>query len=148
MTQTYASVQEIFDSIQARLDAEPLWKKAKRPFIRAKYKYEHNKGWPRRAYQRLTKGYDERDIWSLDSWMARTIGPQLITMSEIAHGWPGEEYQGGFDGWVADLKKNGEALLAYAGRGEGDAPFYDPKVSEDATNAMRWVAEWFTALWD
>lgn len=101
------------------------------------------------ARQRVTRGWDDRSVWGLDHWLARTVGAQLVHMADIAHGWP-HPYPGDFDGWVSDLRINGELLRRYA-TDDHELSLHD--ISDrtallNAQSAMRWVADNFGALWD
>lgn len=71
------------------------------------------------AWQRVFRGWDDRALWSLDTWLARTLGAQLVAMAALAHGWPipHDEFlpRGSFDPtevaqadlhWVADHLPN------------------------------------------
>ena len=112
------------------------------------------------ARERLSRGWDYRDLWSLDHHIASTLGAQLVEMARIAHGWP-PDYPGEFDGWVGDLKHHGRSLVRYAETDGGDwEPCADheipvgipgavaERIRSDATTALHWVAEWLGALWD
>lgn len=139
------SLEEAF----ALFDAEPRWKKmlwamnrhtkaiirSPRTALRA----------IRLAYQRLSRGWDDRSLWDLDRHLGRTLGPQLIEMARIAHGYPAP-YPGDFDGWVRDLRTAGEALDAYGGFEWGNDDYMT--VRADAKSALLWVADNFGALWD
>lgn len=95
------------------------------------------------AYQRVVRGWDDRAVWSLDHHLAETLGPQLVHMANVAHGWPsGGEWT--YETWTAVLRRHGQALIAYA---ETDS-FAPEPVYEAAREAIRWVAEHFGALWD
>lgn len=98
------------------------------------------------AYQRVVRGWDDRAVWAVDDHLSKTLGEQLVTMSEIAHGYPGESYP--FEQWTSDLKRHGEALKAYHNlnydvHGDEWIAIYDP-----AREALRWVADNLASLWD
>lgn len=97
------------------------------------------------AYQRVVRGWDDTAIWSLDGWLTKTLGEQLVVMADIAHGYPSEDYP--FEQWTADLRKHGEALKAYA---ECDLIDLDAWESANAAagDALRWVADNLGSLWD
>jgi len=97
------------------------------------------------ARQRMTRGWDQRALYSLDSHLAETLGAQLTALARIAHGYPGT-YPGGFEGWVADLGRNGAALSAY-GAIDNLMPEHD-HIWADAREALHWVADHLGALWD
>lgn len=97
------------------------------------------------AWQRLTRGWDVRSVWSLDDDLSGRLGAQLLHMADIAHGWPGEQY-GTFDDWVRDLRRAGWALLRYRELHHED--FTDQGIRGDAKSALYWVADNLGALWD
>lgn len=97
------------------------------------------------AYQRVVRGWDDRALWSLDDHLTKTLGAQLVRMSEIYHGHPCD-YDA--EQWGADLKKHGEALLTY------QRTHYDSYGDEwdeaykPTQEALTWVADNLAALWD
>lgn len=93
------------------------------------------------AYQRVTRGWDDRAVWSLDAHLARTLGQQLVRMGEIAYGHP-EGYP--HERWTADLKTHGQALTLYS---EGWVDRWE-STGQPAQQAVRWVADNLAALWD
>lgn len=111
------------------------------------------------AYQRVVRGWDDSAVWSLDHHLAKTLGQQLMTMAEIAHGFPtdyGDTHftpdnptdHPRFAQWVTDLKTHGDALLAYHHQGyELDGADWEA-IYRPAQEALRWVAEHFADLWD
>lgn len=46
------------------------------------------KGYLKRAYQRCTRGWSDRDLWSLDYVIAKHALPRLIELKKIKHGVP------------------------------------------------------------
>lgn len=105
---------------------------------------------PRRlkwAHQRVVRGWDDTSLWRLDGWLAKTLGAQLVEMSEIAHGYPDDDYP--YERWVADLRKHGEALQHYAEFDFLESPDqWDADVYPAARDALRWVADNLGSLWD
>lgn len=98
------------------------------------------------ARQRVFRGWDDRAIWALDDHLSKSLGEQLVMMADVAHSYPGDDYP--FDRWVADLRKHGEALRTYHDRNyelDGDewTATYEP-----AREALRWVADNLSSLWD
>lgn len=99
------------------------------------------------AHQRVFRGWDDRAVWSLDSHLTRVLGQQLIVMSEIAHGYPGEEIGWTYERWVGELHQHGEALLAYSTQFEHDMDDWE-RLYVPAREALLWVAENLSMLWD
>lgn len=103
--------------------------------------FRHATRQTRWAYQRVTRGWDERALWSLDYHLAKTLGAQLVTLSRIAHGHPNNWT---YETWTVELAKHGNALQAYA---DDDLTHYDTTYPP-AKEALIWVAENLGALWD
>lgn len=82
-----------------------------------------------------------QDCISLDTALARWLGPRLVFLSENTHGFPSE---GDPLEWELSLRVNGEALIAYA----DPEAFDDEEKREAGERAMKWVAENFRDLWD
>lgn len=115
------------------------------------------------AYQRVFRGWDDQSMWGLNTRLSKTLGEQLIEMSEIAHGCPpyygsSSEAPGAphflpdvsdevFERWKNDLRKHGEALLAYS-REDGETLEEEVALYGPAQEAMHWVAENLGSLWD
>lgn len=111
------------------------------------------------AYQRLTRGWDDRSVWDVRDHLARTLGAQLVRMADIAHGYPigaadvrfipdepaDDEM---FADWVAQLRTHGEALLAYRAGYEDVSWEAREAFAQPAQEALRWVAEHLDDLWD
>jgi hypothetical protein len=101
--------------------------------------------WVYCARQRVTRGWDDRSVWSLDTFIGKQLGEQLCYMADIAHGWPGDHY-GTFEDWVNDLRRHGTALREYAAR--IDHEIGNTVLQASAKTALYWVGDNFGALWD
>lgn len=115
------------------------------------------------AYQRVVRGYDDRSLWNLNCYLPKFLGQQLVTMAEIAHGFPPDADYGDvhcipdnpgenphFTQWTADLRKHGTALLEFHEHDDdltGDADAW-VALYEPAQDALRWVADHLATLWD
>jgi hypothetical protein len=110
------------------------------------------------AYQRLTRGWDDKSVWDVRDHLARTLGAQLVRMADVAHGYPAgidirfvpdvPEDDEALADWVAELRTHGEALLAYH-VGHDDIAWDDRgEFALPAQAALRWVAEHLDDLWD
>lgn len=112
-----------------------VWRRLKR--------MPHDSYWGVRfAWQRVHRGWDDRSLWSLDTWLARTVGAQLQEMARIAHGWPGGP-DWTFETWTAALRVHGGVLADYGHNCDADND-----AIEAAQDSMRWVADQLPALWD
>jgi len=148
--------REVYD----RYDTNPWWEHplrvlANKPFSTVTSETLH-------AYQRLTRGWDDTATYSLDTHLAGVLGAQLIHLAETTHGWPGEETMWETpEKWEADLKRQGNRLIAYSNSWSLEAPedFSDEaawdgynsreeQLMKDAQKALRWVAKNLRYLWD
>lgn len=50
-------------------------------------------GYIKRAYQRCTRGWSDRDCWSLDYTAAKFVLPRLIRLKEMKHGVPNSMFE-------------------------------------------------------
>lgn len=118
------------------------------------------------AYQRVTRGWDDPAAWGMCRRLPKSLGEQLVAMAEMAHGYPDgypdhhldgclaysvflpdkSEKDAAFERWVADLRTNGEALLALSRLEWLDDGFDEAYAA--AQDALRWVADNLGALWD
>jgi hypothetical protein len=101
------------------------------------------------AWQRVHRGWDDRALWSLDTWLAGTLGAQLVAMADVAHGWPipSGEFEWTFESWTEALRVHGEGLLTYAEHDDTLPPrSFDP--TEVAQADLHWVADHLPNLWD
>lgn len=102
------------------------------------------------AFQRVTRGWDDRSLWSLDVHLARTLAEQLDALAAQSHGWPQSDEFPEFEDWQAALRQNAARLHAYQARlfdPTGDETDI-PKVVAEGQAAMRWVADHLPNLWD
>lgn len=111
------------------------------------------------AWQRVFRGWDDRAGWDAGHHMSKTFGEVMLKMSETAHGFPDEhpsvhavvlpgegEDSPEFAQWKADLKKHGDALLAYS-KSDSLGDDWDTAF-EAARESMHWVADNLGSLWD
>ena len=99
------------------------------------------------AYQRVTRGWDDRAVWSLDTHLSLVLGQQLIKMADIAHGYPGQEGWT-FERWTAELRTHGEALLAYSNQWDDTSLDDWESLYQPARLSLLWVADNLSSLWD
>jgi len=132
--------------------------------------------WSEATLFRLRHGFDYRDCWSLDHALAKWLAPRLRHMSKIACGAPcgypmsktevSEKYSDtfpsdvpvDFSAWKRDLGIAADQLEAIV-KWDNEA---DPRdfadysqyneierwIYDEASAAMKWVAENFHSLWD
>lgn len=135
-------------SIREALDEQPWWERparamANRPITRA----VRRTGF---TYQKARRGWSDDELWSLDRSLARRLGAQLTALASTTHGWPQSEKYPTFEDWQIALRTAGTALTAYAESLEFHDldPSEEDFLAEQAADALRWVADNFTALWD
>jgi hypothetical protein len=115
-----------------------------RPLHRAKGEVKY-------ATQRLTRSWDDRSVWSLDTSLCAVLGAQLKLLAEKTHGMPiNEEAYPTFEDWQKAIRENGEALIAY-GNHWNEVDLSNEEIEKRlvaAQNSLRWVADNLPALWD
>lgn len=129
--------------------------------------------WSEATLFRLRHGFDYRDCWGLDHALAKWLAPRLRHMSKIAHGAPWgygtsaeersaanhpNDIETDFDGWKRDLGAAAdrlEAIVKWDNEADpGDFADYSQYneierwIYDEASAAMKWVAENFHSLWD
>jgi hypothetical protein len=127
-----------------------LWYVPRGRAIDAKYKVK----W---AYQRVVRGWDDRAEWDIAHTLPYTLGSQLVSMSECAHGVPCDYivadipdsvFDERFVAWKAVLRKHGEALLAFHNTDDlTDKAAWDAAYAP-AQEALHWVADNLATIWD
>lgn len=120
-----------------------------------KYLYTHslsnmyhqlkNKKWKRSIrflYQRLTRGWDDSDTWSLDQPLAKLILPRLRRFNEIRGGHPSSLTE---EEWNTILNKMIAAFEWYASEDRyGADEFENIKKHQEGIDLF---AEWYAGLW-
>ena len=120
------------------------------------------------AYDNLTRGWTDSDVWNLDFSLSKRTGEQLLELSKTAHGWPDQVYDT-YEEWCFALFDNGTKLLEYA-RADGvdeltetwsalpsgkekdrarDAiDAREEELRKNASSAWEWVSRNHYHLWD
>jgi hypothetical protein len=121
-------------------------------WVRRKIKYPP-RPWSRvkQAYQRLSRGYSDRDWWGFDSFLAGIIADGCKKFREEGHGWPGT-YRDGSDmtieQWNDILTKIEDGFRAHL---END-DFPDEERRKELTAKFeeggKLFIEYFGSLWD
>ena len=142
--------REILDKVSLK----PWWEKPLRFISRSQITGLLSKG--RWLYQRATRSWDDKELWSLDKAFTKRLGEQLIALSLESHGWPGEE--NGYptsEEWVDALNKHGNALREYALDKDNLAFYTTPEgaekyreLADGAKEALAWVSNNLELLWD
>ena len=107
------------------------------------------------AWQRLTRGWDDRAIWSIDHWLAKNLSEMLPELAKVSHGWPavlvnqaglykGLDPSFTFEDWQKELRKAGALFGRVAAEDYGDYTLAEKEHKE----AFEWLAKRAGALWD
>lgn len=91
--------------------------------------------------QRLERGFDDSETWSLDSTIAKFILPRLIRFKEINAGYPGTVSEQEWDD-ILDRMILAFSLLA------SDAAFVTAKEDQEKIDeGLALFAKWYQHLW-
>jgi len=133
-------------AIRDRFTVHPWWEETFRAARRNPVtKMANQAEW---AWQRLTRGWDDTALWSLDVYWAKAMSEQLLVMADITHGHPDDEEFPEFTDWTAALHKNAALLAAYANHFDIHDNDEAKAVIEGGQEAMRWIADHLPILWD
>jgi hypothetical protein len=96
--------------------------------------------------QRWRRGYSDRDVWGLDSHLARVISGGVRQLITELHGHPGEMT---FEEWQAILAKIAAGFEAHMTLHE-EYPDEDrgAELERQWEEGSRLFLEWFAGLWD
>ena len=115
------------------------------------------------AFQRMKKGWSERDVWSLDHYLNGILAGALLDLAKNRHGSPCRQELSA-DGqpkcarssiekcschevWEKELIENAERFrLLYKENFDGDRWWEEEEKVDRA--AWDWLKEWHGALWD
>lgn len=64
------------------------------------------------AWQRVTRGFADCDVWNLDSSILNYLSGTLKYLSETAMSWPGDEQFPKYEDWTNFLKEMSEKFAA------------------------------------
>jgi len=103
--------------------------------------------WPATLYARLQdvvlrarRGWAPHDAWAADEHLCRVAGGMLRHLAATARAWPRSAEFETFDAWVTAVAGRADALLAYSAD--------DSTTHAAAQDALHWVADHLTHLWD
>lgn len=90
------------------------------------------------AWQRMTRGWDDRAVWDVDRHLAEHVADLLEALALTTSGWPNtEEFPEPTD-WICALRVNAAKLRRSKDHGDDEA----------GQEAMRWVADHLPHLGD
>lgn len=100
------------------------------------------------AWQRATKGYCDCDVWDLRNYLTYIMRDSISELSEIAHGFPGDDTPEGksYNAWIKYLKKISFLLDKSIDRNfEEVDPYYPNKYEKEYEELIskpdRWIKE-------
>lgn len=141
---------------------EPNWfkKKVYYPVYRFWDKYNPRQLAREAVYikQRITRGWSDRDWWSMDYYLKDVIPAMLRKYAKDGNGYPGTHAYDTPEKWSAALLKAADDIEAWYIHDEKDFPsdkaeqeqyFEESKAAQDRTRrGMQFVADNFLSLWD
>lgn len=90
-------------------------------------------------WQRRTRGFDDRELWSLDCTISRFIAPRLRALAKMSHGHPSDMTA---DQWVAMLNRMADSF-------ELTSEYHVTGEPEDeAFECLGLFRDYFFYLWD
>lgn len=119
-----------------------MFKKIKKAYRWLRYdSWRLKKRSARFLYQRLTRGWDDSDTFSLDHSLAKVIVPRLKRFRQVTIGSPGdltmEEWQAMLDKMIAAFEFAASEERWSAG----------PEEFEKHNEGLELFAQWYWALW-
>lgn len=77
------------------------------------------------SYQRITKGYCDKDLWDLSSYYLKLLSSTLNEFSNITEGWPDQKFSS-FEDWQSHIRIMSKKFYT----ADEDADFY-PHPAQD-----------------
>lgn len=122
---------------------------------RAGHDVRHPPPWRRGqwSWQRMRRGWSDRDTWNLDSYLAHVISGSVTHLRDHGRGYSGEQNGANEQQWHDILTQIAEPLSRDWDRvNEDEAPEQNRERKErelgDQQDALRLMAQWFHHLWD
>lgn len=97
-------------------------------------------GWIPSWVLRARRGWAPRDVWSLDQHLCHVTGGMLRHLAKTTHAWPESAEFTTFADWQEAVMLRANAL--------GDYRSDDDTTHVPAQEALHWVADHLTHLWD
>lgn len=122
-------------------------------FLRRKVDLRHLKWW----WQRRTRGWDDRDLWSLDYTLAKWILPRLIEFQKVSIGIPiMNDIDFNLDGTVKDYKVSEQKWYTAQGKmikafqhmvKDGEGKILSPEDYREIDEGLDAFRRYLTNLW-
>ena len=137
-----------WEEIKARLDEPVAWYlwiyyRIRRQLIDIKY-------WPKEVkwcWQRITRGWSDRDTWSFDYYLSKVIGEGVKRLSEKSAGWPDQNFKT-YEEYTAMLRKMSDGFLNYNNKlFDTDESLSDEDIKQ-LNKSLDLLKKHFQTLWD
>jgi hypothetical protein len=92
--------------------------------------------------QRVTRGFDDSELWSLDVTIARFVLPRLRAFAAVDHGHPNDMTMAQWQEAMAKMVRAFELIV------EEDGAMMLPGRDEECQEGLDLFARYFRALWD
>ena len=106
---TMTTTEELFAHLEERRK-RPINRYWRQPMYQVKRKLLRVRTWPRRAYQRHTKGYDYEALWNMDEYLADLLARMFNDLAETNHGYPATMT---YAEWTSTLNEIAAGFEAY-----------------------------------
>jgi hypothetical protein len=100
----------------------------------------------KRAYQKLTRGFSDADLWSLDYTIAKFVLPRLKAFREMNGAYPGTEPMGTDEKWDAALDEMIWAMQFVVDDFKCDAEINSENYDR-CQKGLELFGRWFCSLW-
>ena len=97
---------------------------------------------PEFKQQRIERGFDDSETWSLDFTIAKFVLPRLKRFKEVNNGYPEELGEEGWDKVIDEMIETFELMIKDR---EGD--ILENKEYEKIQHGLKLFGHWFQALW-
>ena len=104
------------------------------------------------AYQRITKGYCERDLWNMDYWICNILSNAFHDFARDTHSYPDEV---GYNGWLKKINNASDELWHSCAGNEPFGDETDENYKEEIearrkslAEALHFLYEYLDDLWD
>ena len=92
--------------------------------------------------QRLERGFDDSETWSLDYTIASFILPRLKRFKEVTNGYPANFET--FEEWIAVIDK---IIKAFENKVNSDNLEWTEEIEAEINEGLTLFAKWFSHLW-
>ncbi len=101
------------------------------------------------AWQRITRGYSDGDVWDLDFYLSKLLPAALRELAETSDSYP-EFFSSGaicgsLENWQAYLK---DAAMHFEAIDKEDDVFVNEKMISEIGLGFKMVSDMFFDLWD